>query len=158
MFARKRLKSDVPVTSRIGWRPYQEHLTVRELAIRVLEPELHVLNTDALTEFTVSGRLSPHFHGDSRWRPFIESLYISERFAGENGSMVGDILVVPVVGIRCDKSYDNQPVEFSVTVQHKISSYRWDRNRYRVTCGHIQQLFEIIQFNKDRVLYDDDVV
>lgn len=154
---RKRLKSDVPVTSRIGWRSYQEHLSVRELLVQVLTPELHVMTTDAVVEFTVAGSLSPHFHGESRWRPLIESLHISERFADESGSTVGDILVVPVVGIRCNKSYDNQPVEFSVTVQHKISSYRWDRNRYRVTCGHIQQSFEIIHFNKDGVLHDDDV-
>jgi hypothetical protein len=154
---RKHLKSDVPVTSRIGWRSYQEHLSVRELFVRVLTPELQVMTTDAVVEFTVAGSLSPHFHGESRWRPLIESLHISERFAGETGSVAGDIVIVPVVGIRCDKRYDNQPVEFRVTVQHRISSYCWDRNRYRVTCGHIQQSFEIIQFNKDGVLHNDDV-
>jgi hypothetical protein len=117
---------------------------------------LYFATPDAVVEFTVAGSLSPHFHGTNRWRPFIESLNISERFAGENGSPVGDILIVPVVGIRCDKRYDNQPVEFRVAVQHRISSYRWDRNRYRATCGHIKQSFEIIQFNKDRELHDDD--
>jgi hypothetical protein len=69
----KRLKSDVLVTSRIGWRSYQEHLTVRELAVRVLTPELPVFTTDAVVEFTVAGSLSPHFHGESRWRPLIEN-------------------------------------------------------------------------------------
>lgn len=154
---RKRLKSDVPVTSRIGWRSYQEHLSVREMLVRVLTPELQVMTPDAVVEFTVAGSLSPHFHGQSRWRPLIESLHISERFAGENGSIVGDIVIVPVVGIRCDKRYDNQPVEFRVTVQHRISSYRWDRNRYRVTCGPIKQSFEVIQFNKDGALHDNDM-
>ena len=43
MFARgpfRRLKGDIPVTSRVGWRPHEEHLTIRKLAVRVLEPEL----------------------------------------------------------------------------------------------------------------------
>ena len=160
MFTRRLLrwlKGDVPVTSRIGWRPYQEHLTVRDLVVRVLEPKLKVFITDALVEFAITGSLSPHFHGESRWRPFIKSLHISERFAGENSGTVGDILIVPLVGIRCDKGYDNQPVGLQVTVQHPISSYRWDKNRYRVICEQICREFELIQFNKDGVLHEEDV-
>jgi hypothetical protein len=160
MLALTRLKSDVPVTTRIGWRTYQQLLTLRELGIRVLDPELHVGKTNARIEITVSGTLSPHipsgYRGQSRWRPLVVSLHISERFADEDGETVGDILVVPVVGIRCDKEYDDQPVKFQVTVQQKISSYRWNRNRYRVTCGHIQRSFEIIQFNKDGMLHEDE--
>jgi hypothetical protein len=152
----RRLESDVPVTSRISWRSYQAHLTVRELLVRVLTPELQVMDPDAVVEFAVVGSLSPHPHGQSHWPPLIESLHISERFTDENSSVIGDIVIVPVAGIRRDNRYDNQPVEFRVTVQHQISSYRWGRNQYRVTCGHIAHSFEVIQFNKSGVLHDDN--
>jgi hypothetical protein len=143
----KRLKGDVPVTSRIGWRPHQDLLSVRRLSIRVIDAELYVLNTDAVIEYSVAGTLSPFFHGHA-WRPLIESMQISERMTSDPEPL-GDILLVPIVGVRSDKRYDGRPVEFEVSVRSLVSSYRWQRNRYRVTCGGLVEYFDLTQLNKD---------
>ena len=128
----QRPRSDVPVVDSIGWWPHQEVLCIDDLAVTVVDAPLNLFNNEALVRFQIKGRIAFR----TGWRPYINKVQLSQRLSSASSTRpYGDLLLVPVVGVREDSKYTGDDVQFDVTVERLIESLDWGSNRYVVVAG-----------------------
>lgn len=136
--------SDVPVTYKIGWWSYQEQLKVDSLQTKLIYEKLNLFNSKAVIQYSIEGTIS-YKNG---WRPYIKSVFISERWsrppANFNGNLA-DISVIPIIGVESDDDYKGDEIPYSVNVQDYLSSGGWGMNKYIIKSQLQESIVEIRQ-------------
>ena len=136
--------SDVPVTYKIGWWSYQNQIKVESLQTELIYEKLNLFNSKAVIQYTIDGSIS-YKNG---WRPYIKSVFISERWSAPPVNFEGnlaDISVMPIVGVERDDEYKGEEIRYSINVQDYLSSGGWGMNRYKIQSQLEEALIEIRQ-------------
>lgn len=132
-----KLRSDVPVTTEIGWWNNDDCMTVTEFeATAVGHIARYGLNTKE--PFAIEYHIVGTLQRKGTLRPYIDSVFISDRLSDlENGYRDVDVLVHPRIGIRKDESYNGEPIPFDIRVQRNYRTFQWGQNEYHARCeGH----------------------
>jgi hypothetical protein len=137
-------RSDVPVTSEIGWWAYQDGVQVTDLTVEVIDGRLHLTKSEALVAIRLRGTMA---YAKGGWHPFVERVHVSERFApqSEGRKRVADIQVTPVLGVHEDKAYMGTPEPFDIRVEHHLHTWEWGTNQYIFRAGGIERSLELVQ-------------
>ena len=137
-------RADVRVERTVGWWSHQDELKVEKLEVRVVEANLNLFNSKALVEYELAGTIA-----NSRgWRPYVDRLFVSQRYTGsetERGGRRAEFEVVPVIRAKQDKSYGGERVGFSIVVQEIVESGGWGQTDYVVRSGDLKRSFQLIQ-------------
>jgi hypothetical protein len=137
-------KSDVKIVYKIAWWAYQKCLTVDKLETKVLNNKLNLFNSRALVEYSISGNLKYR----KGWKPFIKSVFISERWMPPRQNSPGyrgDIQLIPLVGVKQDDNYNEEKTQFTVKVQDYLHSGGWGKNIYYITSQKEKKILELQQ-------------
>jgi hypothetical protein len=136
--------SDVKIVYKIGWWAYQDALRVEKLETKIIYGKLNLFNSRSLVEYAISGKLQYR----KGWKPYISSVCISERWMpslkGPSGYR-GEVRLIPIVGIKKEKNYNEEKVDFSVKVQDYLHSGGWGKNTYYITSQKEKKIIEVEQ-------------
>lgn len=121
--------SDVPIEYKIGWWARQDGLKVTSLETKIISDNLNLFNGIALVEYKLGGTIQYQAH----WRPYINSVHISERWLQNSVSdHKGLIEITPLVGTKEDENYAGDSIPFDIKVQDYLKTGGWGRNHYLV--------------------------
>jgi len=134
--------SDVPVTSEVGWWVDQDGLKITEFSAEAVDPDLGLSlfydRSHFLMRFHIKGTLRYTGMGE-HWKPTIAKVQLTARVvtpgtANDNYEAIADALLVPVVEIKKDDSYNGDEIPFNLTIEHVFSAMNWGKNLYNIQC------------------------
>ena len=125
------LISDVPVVRELPSTAYAKTLHIIELQAKVIQNKTNLFNSLAIVEYRVKGQMQ----GGIGWHPYIKNFMISKRW-DFSSSPIGYIYLQPDVSTKKSKKYNNEPVDFEITLQDTIRSGGWGKNEYHVHAGN----------------------
>ncbi len=132
-------RADVKIVRTVASWPYQKDMVIDAFDVRVVEAHLNLFNDLALVEYDITGRMT----GSNRWKPFIRSLFVSQRVTDDGKA--GDFEVIPVVSVKKVAGYLGGEEHFHIIVQEVVQSLQWGPIRYDVRCGGRSSVFTLIQ-------------
>ena len=129
--------ADVPVTTDVDWWAHDECLTVTSFNAKTVGTVSRGM-LNAKQQFVIEYRIVGTLQHDGNFRPFIDSVFISDRFGeSENGDRYVDVLVQPRIDLRHDESYNGVPIPVDIRVQRRYRTYQWGQNEFHAKCdGH----------------------
>ena len=136
--------SDVPIVRNLGFWAEQPGVSVDSLEVTVVEAKLHLLNSRAVIQYTISGSLK----GSSGWRPSVRSLFVGQRYTSmqtPTSDRHAEIDLVPIAKSKEDKRYDGRSIPFTISVQEVLQTGGWGRTVYSVRCAGMVREFELYQ-------------
>ncbi|WP_444942371.1 hypothetical protein ACJJI3_10375 [Microbulbifer sp. ZKSA004] len=131
-------KSDVPITYKIGWWGYQDDLVIDVLETKEIYSNLYLFNSKAVIEYRLKGTIK----NKPMWKPYIKSVFLSERWLGNPENFkgnAGEVILTPVVGVKEDQAYTGERVSFDLKVQDYLQAGGWGTNTYLVKAQDKEQ-------------------
>lgn len=136
---RRKPKINTPISYKIDWWGYQDGLTIDSFELEIVESKLNLFNNKAIIKYKIEGKMKLH----KVLKPYIENIYINERFIERDGEKVVELIVQPIVSQRNDKKYGGETIHFEVENEHLLNTYRWGKNHY---------IFRCLDFKRELVL------
>jgi len=145
--------SHIPVTLNLGWWKYQDALAVTNLLAEPVEPHLDLFNSSFLARYQIQGTLQ----SEKTRRPYLKEVQVfahlvslevetdadeSDPF-GPAESYRANILIVPVVDVKQDDSYEGEEITFNIKIEHLLETMGWGDNIFEVTCGTQKRNFSV---------------
>lgn len=138
------VSDEVSVIYTIGKWDYQDKTVVEEFFITQGDASASRLNNRFPFTFKIKGKL---FQPEDGFRFVIKEIYYSERFEeDENGNLIGDILILPIVSRVRDKNHIGGANKFEIyefSISHKLEAFSKQGGTFRVKCGNIQKELSI---------------
>jgi hypothetical protein len=136
-------KSDVPFIHEIGWWSHQKGLDIKRLQVKPIDSRLGLFNAKTLVSVEIEGKVK----GDSKWRPVIAKVHLSERIikGGQISEGEAEFALTPIVDVKRDESYSGESVPFILKQELILHSMNWGKNLYRFSAGQLSQDFILRQ-------------
>ncbi|WP_108869159.1 hypothetical protein [Aquimarina aquimarini] len=130
-------KVEIKESHTIGWWSKQNTLTVETFEVKIIESKLNLFNSQSLISYHIKGKLCY----ENNRKPFIKNIHVSERFLDHTNDSIHNkqaiIEITPIVGVKKDKDYEGEQLEFDVTNEKIINSFQWGENPVKFKCLNI---------------------